>query len=429
MGAMNLPSLAKAGSLRDIPHFAALRHTDYRGTWTANMFSGAAMWTFIVAISWFVLEDSDSSGWVGVITFASMLPFLLVSPIGGLMADRFDRRHMVFVTFILSFLNASVLAVLAIAGLVQLWHVAVLAFTGGVFRATQEPAMQALIPNQVPREDLLNAITLNSATRHGARFFGLLVAAPLLAIDFIGVEGVLVLSCLFQALGAFQMARIKTVSRGESEPEHGLTRSMAEGLVYIYSNRVIGLFVILVFFHCALTMSFESILPVVSRQELGATDGSILGYLVMGFGVGALLGTLAIAGVRDDRRKGQFLIWTGLASGLTPILLAFSDNVPLAVAASVGMGASQATFMALTFTYVQAAAPDRLRGRIASLYTLHAGGIMAFTNLGYGFIADGFSAPPILLVTGLIFIVVLVALSVAESTLRQVYRTGQVVAV
>ena len=114
---------------------------------------------------------------------------------------------------------------------------------------------------------------------------------------------------------------------------------------------------------------------------------------------------------------------------MTPIVLAFSDNVPLAVAASVGMGASQATFMALTFTYVQSVAPDRLRGRISSLYTLHAGGIMAFTNLGYGFMADGLSAPPILVVTGLIFIVVLVALSVAESTLRRVYRTGQVVAV
>ena len=426
---MNLLRLAKPSSLRDLPHFAALRYPDYRRTWTANMFSGAALWTFIVASSWFVLEDSDSSAWVGVITFASMLPFLLVSPIGGLMADRFDRRHMAFVILVLGGVNASVLAVLAITGIVQLWQVAVLAFTGGVFRAAQEPAMQSLIPNQIPPEDLLNAITLNSATRHGARFFGLLVAAPLLAIDFVGVEGVLVLSALFQALGALQMARVKTVSRGESEPEHGLMRSMVEGLVHIYSNRIIGLFVVLVLFHCALTMSFESILPVVSREELGATDGSILGYLVMGFGVGALLGTLAIAGVRDDRRRGQLLVWTGLASGVTPILLAFSGSVPLAVAASVGMGASQATFMALTFTYVQAMAPDRLRGRIASLYTLHAGGIMAFTNLGYGFLADGFSAPPILLVTGVIFIVVMVAMSVAESTLRQVYRTGQVVAV
>jgi len=160
-------------------------------------------------------------------------------------------------------------------GLALLFLVAVLAFTGGVFRAMQEPAIQALIPNQVPREDLLNAITLNGATRHGSRFFGLLVAAPLMAVDSIGVQGVLVLSAAFQGLGALFILKTRTVSKGESQPEHGVMRSMVDGLVYIYSNRAIALFVLLVLFHCALVMSFESILPIFSRRELGAIDGSI----------------------------------------------------------------------------------------------------------------------------------------------------------
>ena len=184
----------------------------------------------------------------------------------------------------------------------------------------------------------------------------------------------------------------------------------------------------MVAFHCALVMSFESILPIFSREELGASGGSILGYLVMAFGIGALVGTLLMAGVRNERSKGQLLVWTGLASGLTPIALALSGYLPLAILASAGMGASQATFMALTSTYVQTVAPDRLRGRISSLYTLHASGIMAFSNLGYGFIADAFSAPPILLATGIIFIVMLLALSAGQPVLRQVYRTGQVAA-
>ena len=423
MRSLKFPSPA---GIAAIPHFAALRHRDYRSTWVANICSGAAMWTFIVASSWLVLEDSDSSGWVGVITFSSMLPFLLVSPVGGLMADRFDRRGLIVATFILGFANMAALATLALVGVIQLWHVAVLAFTGGMLRATQEPTIQALIPNLVPKEDLLNAITLNSATRQGARFFGLLVAAPLLAVDFIGVNGVLVLSAVFQAVGAVQMARTRTASRGESNPQQGLARSLADGLVFVYSNRTIALFIIIVVFHCALTMSFESILPVLSREELGAEDGSLLGYLVMGFGVGALVGTLLMAGVRSERRKGQLVVWTGMASGIAPMLLAVAGSVPLAVLASAGMGASQATFMALTLTYTMAAAPDRLRGRIASIYVLHAGGIMAFTNLGYGFLADAFSAPPILLVTGTLFIVVLVGLSVAQPTLRRVYRTGQI---
>ncbi|MDP7578521.1 MAG: MFS transporter, partial [SAR202 cluster bacterium] len=101
--------------------------------------------------------------------------------------------------------------------------------------------------------------------------------------------------------------------------------------------------------------------------------------------------------------------------------------VPLAVFSSAAMGASQGVFMALTSTYVQSIAPDRLRSRISSLYILHAGGIMAFANLGYGFMADVFSAPPILLVTAVIFLVIMLVLSRSQLVLRQVYRTGDVV--
>ena len=423
-----MPILTGIGDLKGLPHFAALRHSDFRSTWSANMFSGAAEWTFIVAGTWMVLEKSDSSGWVGIVTFAAMLPFLIVSPIGGLMADRFDRRKLALVLFAAASINMAALAALALADAVQLWHVATLAFSGGVILSMREPAIDALIPNQVPREVLLNAISLNAMTRHGARFFGLLVAAPLMAIDSIGVNGVLVLSAALQALAAAQMTRTRTVSSGEVRPEVGVVRNMADGLVYIYTHRTIALFVILVLFHCALVMSFDSIFPVFSRQQLGASDGSILGYLVMAFGLGSLAGILLLAGVRDQRMKGHLLVWTALASGVAPMFLALSGSVPLAMLATAGMGASQATFMALTATYVQTVTPDRLRGRIASLYALHAGGIMAFSNLGYGFVADAFSVPPILFATGVIFIVVLVSLSAGQPLLRQIYRTGQVAA-
>jgi MFS family permease len=408
-----------------LPHFAALHHRDYRYTWTANMFSGAAMWTFVVAASWLVLERSDSSGWVGIITFSGMIPFLIVSPFAGLLADRMDRRKLAIVTFSTNIAVTAIAAILTITGLIELWHLAVLAFANGVFRATQEPAVQALIPNQVPREDLLNAITLNSATRHGARFFGLLVAAPLLAVDFIGISGVLVLSAVFQTAGTLQMLRVRTVSRGESAPEHGLVRSIVDGLVYIYSNKTIAIFILLVAFHCALVMSNDSLLPIFSKEDLGAGDGATLGLLVMAFGVGSLIATLFMAGVRDERRKGQLLIWTGIISGVTPMMLAFSPNVTLALVSMAAMGAAQSTFMALTNTYIQTVVPDRIRGRISSLYILHAGGVMAFANLGYGFMADTFSAPPILFITGVMFVAVVFSLAVGQADLRRVYRTGR----
>ena len=410
-----------------LQRFSALRHRDYRIAWIASMLSGGAMWTFIVASSWMVFNESDQSTWVGIITFASMLPFLLVSPIAGLMGDALDRKMLVSATMVMSAVSVIAMAGMSFIDILELWHVAVFAFVLGSTRAFQEPPLASLIPNLVPREDLLNALVLAGATRHGARFFGLLIASPMLAIDMIGVNGVLVMSGSFHILAAWQMFRISTISRGETDSKRGVVRNIFEGLIYIYKNQVLAVFMLLVAFHCALVMSFESVLPILSSDILGATDGSTVGYLFMGFGAGALVGMFLLAGVRSDRLKGRTLFWTGITSGISPILLAVVSSVPLAVFSSAAMGASQGVFMALTSTYVQSIAPDRLRSRISSLYILHAGGIMAFANLGYGFMADAFSAPPILLVTAVIFLVIVVGLSRSQPVLRQVYRTGDVV--
>ncbi len=425
---MSMTKLRDVRQLVDAPHLAALKHRDYRFTWTANMFSGAAMWTFIVAISWLILQKSDRSGDVGIVTFASMLPFLLISPIAGLIADRMDRQRVARFTFIANGIVTAIVTALVFADVLVLWHLAALTFISGSMRSMQEPAMASLIPNQVPREDLLNAITLNAATRHGARFFGLLVASPLLAIPFIGVSGVLALSVGCQVMGTIFISLTRTRSTGDAMAQTGIMRSMIDGLIYIYTDKMIAIFIMLVAFHCALVMSFDSVLPVFSRNELGAVDGSILGYMVMGFGAGSLVGTIIMAGVRSERRKGQWLLWTGVISGVTPIMLAFSPNAATAIAVSVIMGGAQSTFMALTTTYVQTLAPDRLRGRISSLYILHAGGIMAFANLGYGFIADAFSSPPIMYVSAIVFLAFLSAFGLSLPDLRRVYRTGRAVA-
>ena len=177
------------------------------------------------------------------------------------------------------------------------------------------------------------------------------------------------------------MSQVRTVSTGHVKPEDTLFNNLIAGLSYIYSNYALGLFIFLVAFHCALVMSFESIMPVFSIKNLGADNGSVFNYLMMGFGAGSLLGMITLAGVKTDSVKGRFLLITALGSGIAPILLAISENVNIAIFFSLLMGAFQATFMALTNTFVQTLAPDRLRARISSLYIFHAGGTMAFANL------------------------------------------------
>lgn len=383
------------------------------------------MWTTIVASSWIVFERSSGSGWVGIVTFAAMIPYLFVAPIGGLVGDMLDRRRVVIVSLLFNAAVITALAALSIADSLQLWHVAALALAGGTARSIQEPALSALVPNQVPQEDLLNALVLQGASRHGARFFGLIVAAPLLTFDELGLNAVLILGIAFQLLATIAIAEVQTASSGETQAGHGLIRSLVDGLAFIYSHQALALFVLVVAFHCALVMSFESIMPSFSRGSLGADDPSVFNLLMMGFGAGSLAGMMFLAGVRSERRKGQLLLFTGIASGVAPVLLAVSGSVPMALLFAATMGASQATFMALTNTYVQVMAPDRLRARISSLYVLHAGGIMAFANLGYGFMADIFTAPPILIATGTLFVIIVVSLGVGQPIMRNVYRTGQ----
>ena len=197
---------------------------------------------------------------------------------------------------------------------------------------------------------------------------------------------------------------------------------MAEGMRYIYTNRAVAIFIILVAFHCALVMSFDSILPAFTRDILGSSNESLLALLVLSFGVGSAIGTFLMAGITSDKNKCLMLILTSLVSGIGPIALGFSYSSLYAFGSCIVMGGSQSIFMSLTATYVQLVAPDRLRGRITSLYILHAGGIMAFANLGYGYLSDEFGAPEVLITTGIIFVVVFLALRVSDPILKSISR-------
>ena len=229
-------------------------------------------------------------------------------------------------------------------------------------------------------------------------------------------------SAIFGAGSLLAILFVKTRSVGEVSPNTGIMGGVMEGVSFIYSNRPVGIFIVAVMFHCALVMSFDSILPVFSRDNLGSSDEFILAILVLSFGIGSVVGTFFLAGTTNESAKGIILLSAGLVSAIAPVLLGFSLNILTAFSAKFLMGVSQSIFMALAMTYVQTGTPDRLRGRISSLYILHAGGIMAFANLGYGNLADIFGAPEILIVTGVIFLAIFIGLSSSDPILKSVYK-------
>ena len=416
---------------------AALEYGDFQTLWTANFFAGAAAWALIVARGWIVYEFSDSSLWVGVVTFAAMIPRVAVSPFTGYLSDRFDRRTVLRVMFAVNLLHNIVLGFLMLSGSAEIWHIVALSVVNGSARAAQMPAGQALIPNLVPRHLLLNAIALNQATMHGSRLLGPLAIIPLLATT--GTTGAIFLCAGFYAISLVQTMRLRTASTGEINKRQSFARNFSEGAVYVYKTPILFSVVVMAIFHCGLVMSFESLLPVLSTKLLdsGGGDASFLilltqllnesgagfSVLMMAVGAGALSSAIILAGISSDVTKGRLFFAFGAMSGLSSLALGLSPNLATALPSAIFLGVSSAAFMTLTHTMIQTIVPDGVRGRVGAIYSVHIGGMMASFNLLNGVLADYVGAPLILMVTGFAFALIVMA-SWQFVTMRVIYRGG-----
>jgi len=208
-----------------------------------------------------------------------------------------------------------------------------------------------------------------------------------------------------------------------------ILRNMAAGLQFIYRHPLVVSLVLLVVAHCGMTMSFESLFPVLSRDKLGLAGGvGILGgasYLMVGYGIGALVSTLGLAGVRSESARGKLFLWLLVLSGVTPVALALSPNLPLLMLSAAGMGLSQGGVMALGAAILQSIVPDAIRGRLMGVYNLQTTGFMASFNLVNATLADvGTLTAAWILAAGGVGFVVVVALSFIRIPLRQLYFRG-----
>ena len=402
--------------MRHVGIFVSLQHLEYRRLWLATLLSTVASWTVLTGRGWVAFGLHNHSATVGLVFFAAMLPYVLVTPIAGVLADRFDRRAILFGSLVVSLLSAAALAGYALGGGGGAWPLVLLAFVNGAARAVEVPAGQSMVPAMVPERDLLNAVALGGLATHGSRLLGPLLAAPLL--DRGGAAGAFLLAAVLYVIALACVLRLTPVPQARGMPESP-ARQLADGVRYVARDRIGLMLIALVFFHCGLTMAYDAVLPVMARTVLGAGGGAY-SWLVMMIGAGSLVGTLALAGLPTSTHRGRMLFVTGVLSGGTLVLLAFADQWPMALAAAALVGGAQAMFMALTNTFLQFATPDHVRGRVLSVYLMVGGGVMAFANLATGRLADAYGVTPVLAVPALGFMLV-VALSALGPSLRGVY--------
>lgn len=401
-------------------YFPALQHRDFRRLWWANVWAQSAGWGLIVARGWVVFDMTHSSASVGIVTFAAMAPLFFVPPFAGVLADRVHRGKLLQWTFAVNLAHNLALALLALTSHIEMWQMVLLTLVNGSARAVQLPTSQALAADVVPKEKLLNAVSLSAAVTHGSRLVGPALATPLLGL--LGAPAAFFLCSAFYAIGWLQVRRIEAIPTHVRRRDESILENFSDGLRYAWSEPVIRMLIIMALFHCALTMAFESLLPSFSTQKLGYGEEGF-GMLMMGVGAGSLVGSLLIARIESDFLRGKVYLITGLVSGLGQVALAVTQSMGFAVVSAGIMGASQAAFMTLVAAVTQSLARDEYRGRLASINLFSVGGVMSAMNLANGALGTRFDPTAILLVNGFAFAAIML-LAALLALPRRVYLKG-----
>jgi MFS family permease len=385
--------------------FRALRHRNFRLFWWGQIVSLVGTWMQQVAQQLLVYRLTDSPTALGIVAAAASLPVLLLSLWAGVLVDRLPKRSLIVATQIGAALLALLLAALAFLGIVQFWHVVVLSLLLGCINAIDLPARQSFVSDMVGKDDLANAVALNSSAFNAARVIGPAVAGVLVAAVgeawAFSINGISYLAVIVGLL----MMRLPA---WEPSPSYRTPlRDLQDGLRYIARDplkRVLigAMAVQSIFgtFHLTLLPVFASDVFVVNNVPLLRDAGTRLGLLSAAFGVGALVAALLLASIGERMRPGTRISIGLLLYPIGFLLFAFAPSFWVAIALLALSGWAMITLLATTNTLLQTTTPDELRGRVMSLYTLVLVGLMPFGNLLAGYLAEHLGSAPLALALG-----------------------------
>ncbi len=368
----------------------ALRHRNFQLFFAGQLISLIGTWMQTVAQSWLVYRMTGSALLLGTVGFASQIPVFIMAPIGGIVADRLNRQRVVIATQATSMILAGILAGLTLSGRVQVWHIMVLAAGLGVVNAFDIPARQSFLIDMVGREDLMNAIALNSSLFNGARIIGPAVAGILVAT--IG-EG----WCFFAnavsyiaVIAGLLLMRIEHPARLAMEGSP--LQNILEGFAFVKNAKPIRAILLLLALVSFVGMPYTVLMPVFADKILHG-GARALGILMCSTGVGALLGAASLAARVGLRGLGRLIAICAAGFGVSLALFAFSKMFWLSTIFLLPVGFCMMVQMASSNTLIQAMSPDQLRGRVLSVYTMMFMGMAPFGALGAGAVAHRLGAP------------------------------------
>jgi MFS family permease len=395
MAAMPTPTPSAApppgGSFRR--GFAALRHRNYRYFWYGQIVSLVGTWMQSVSQPWLVLLLGGSPFQLGTVLALQFAPAMVLAPLGGVLADRVDKRKVLMVAQVGAMAQAIVLFSLTVSGLVEIWHVMVLATVLGVVNAVEMPVRQAFAAELVPRRDLVNAIALNSASFNLARVVGPAVAG--LALAFFGPAfnfGVNALSYLAVLLGLWRIDPGRLHRADRPERFASVRSSLAEGIRYALRTPTVLWPLVLLGGMATFAMNFQTLLPLFARNTLGlGAEG--YGALFAVMGAGSLLGSLGLAFAGSRRPMLVLMVGSGAAFLAFELGLGLTRTPLVAYPLILVIGLTSMLMVNTINVTVQNAVPHELRGRVMSLYVTVFAGSAPIGGFFAGTVAEVWDAP------------------------------------
>ncbi len=380
---------ALSGFLRS--RFHALEHQNFRLFWWGQLASLIGTWMQSVAQGWLMHRLTDSAFMLGLLAFAQFVPVTVLTLWAGVLADRLDKRRLLMVTQLGFLVQAMALAIVVSLGVVQAWMVLALALLFGIINAFDLPARQAFVVELVGKEDLGNAIALNSTAFNVAR-----VAGPALAGILVAAVGEA--PCFWLNASSFLpvivvLARMQSAPReGARGAEVGAWSSMRQGIDYALRTPAIRNLLILLGVAAGLGFQYMVLLPVYAREIL-SSGAETYGAMVSAFGLGSLLAA-AVLTRKLDRWYLRRNLLVGLGSAAVGLgLFAWSRSLPLSLAMGFAAGFGLILYVASTNILLQTTTDDRFRGRVMGLYTFMFIGTAPIGALASGAIAQRFGAP------------------------------------
>jgi MFS family permease len=403
-----------ATSLRRVA--AALTYRDFRVLWLGACTSSIGTWMQKVAQSWLVLELTDSAWYLALDSFVGEAPLLLFTLIGGVVADRRDRRKLLLASQVVQMSSAFALALLVAFGHVTIWHILALSFISGTAQAFGGPAYQSLIPSLIDKDHLPNAVALNSIQYNIARVIGpLLAGAALHAFGMVSCFTLNGISFLV-VIGSLLSLHIQHV------PHTGgrrMTDELVGGLRYVRDEKRMLALTVLAFATTFLAIPLLTFLPLIARNVFKEGVGQYSEMMAFS-GAGAVGGALVVAWLGRFAHMGRTALLVQVVTGALVVAFALSRVLWLSHLLLLLSGAAMIVSMSLVTSLVQLIAPNEMRGRVMSIYMLAFRGGMPLGSLATGKLADLTSAPTALMVDGVLLSIVAAYFLVRSHGVREV---------